>query len=179
MRVEESCWSTAGDLGNPRRRWVSNAGGTSEELAFSSVPRCEPRFSGNRHNNPRRLLSVPRPLGWLQAALGRTGMPDNSFRPLWRQQHQSVRDLRLHNHSRARPNSEKWPGRASARLSFPRRAQCFGCFGWLVGWLRFGEISSETESPANNTPILSPPSDTFSSPLGNCPNNNTQILQDP
>lgn len=48
----------------------------------------------------------------------------------------------------------------------------------LVGWLRFGK-SSETESPVNNIRLLSPPSDTFSSPLGNCPNHKTQVSEDP
>lgn len=51
-----------GNSGNPRLRWVSNVGGTPEQPACSSVPRGEPGSSGNRHNNPRRLLSVPRPL---------------------------------------------------------------------------------------------------------------------
>ena len=49
----------------------------------------------------------------------------------------------------------------------------------LVGWLRFGKISSETGSPANNIRLLSPPSDTFSNPLGSCPNHKTQVSGDP
>ncbi|DAA26220.1 TPA: hypothetical protein BOS_9698 [Bos taurus] len=62
--------------------WVSNAGGNPEEPAFSSVPRCKPRSSGDRHNNPRRVLSVPRPWRRLRAPRGRTRLPDHSFRPL-------------------------------------------------------------------------------------------------
>lgn len=46
-------------MGNSKSLWLSNTRETPEEPAFSSVPRCESRSSGNRHNNPRRLLFSP------------------------------------------------------------------------------------------------------------------------
>lgn len=162
-----------GNSGNPRLRWVSNVGRTPEQPACSSVPRGEPGSSGNRHNNPRRLLSVPRPL---KRPFGKNRNAGQLFQATVKttsERKRSAAPQSLTRFPEFRKNGREGPQRASAFLAR---------LGVLVGWLvllRYGEISSETEPPVNTARILSPLPDTFSGPLGSCPNNQTQILEDP
>ena len=141
-------------------------------------PRSQPFLLFRAANpGPRKIdiipdvrSSAPRHLRRLQVPGRRTGTgtPVASFRPLWRQQHQSVRDLRLRNPSCSRPHSGKG-------LGAPQLSSVI-----LFVSLKHGAISRETEPLASNacSLALTEVSHTFQPP-GKLPKQHNDHFEEP
>lgn len=158
---------TQGNPGNPRSFAYQILAGSLKSQSFLLLRAANPGPRKIDIITPDVCSSVPGHGRRLTAPLGRTGKPDGAFRPLWRQQHQRVRELRLHNHSCPRPS----PGEGLGEPQLPS-VRLFICF------LKHGATSRPTEPLANTARLLSPVPATFCSPLGSRPSYTTPISED-